>query len=178
MTETANKRLFFALHPDQQTRQGLLQIRDSLEISGGGPNHPQDLHATLAFLGQVTVDQYDCLLEAADRVSGAPFTLRIDRAGYWKRPQILWCGPTETPPELTRLMADLQQELGGCGFTREKRPYRPHVTLSRKSSRPPAAALTLPRPLAWQVDTFVLMETVAGGPSPHYRIRKKWCLGA
>ncbi len=157
-------------------RQGLLQVRDSPGVSDGRPNHPEDLHITLVFLGPVAPDQYDCVLETADRTSTPTFSIRIDRVGYWKRPHILWCGPSEIPLELNRLVSGLQRGLSGCGFTPEKRPYRPHVTLTRKSR--PVAAHALPRSLEWQVDSFVLMETVPGGPSPHYRIRKKWPLGS
>ena len=175
MSEGRKRRLFFALCPGPEVLQGLLRIRKALKIEGGRRLHPEDIHVTLVFLGTVAPEQYACVLEAAGGVREDAFTLAIDHLEYWKRSRILWCGPTETPPALGRLVAQLQKRLESCAFTPEARPYRPHVTLARNSRRPPEMAVE--QPVSWPVDDFALMETVAGGRDvPHYRVVRRWPL--
>ncbi|MET0025925.1 MAG: RNA 2',3'-cyclic phosphodiesterase [Sedimenticola sp.] len=168
------QRLFFALWPDQAVRKGLLRISRNLPRHGGRQLHPEDLHITLVFLGMVEADEYDCVVNAADRVAGQPFRFSIDRVDYWKRPRVLWCGPSETPAAMTELVQNLQQQLSVCGFEPEKRVYSPHVTLARKAH--PVDAYPLEAPLPWEVEEFALVVSQGGREPPHYNVLKKWTL--
>ncbi|MES9878611.1 MAG: RNA 2',3'-cyclic phosphodiesterase [Candidatus Sedimenticola sp. PURPLELP] len=168
------QRLFFAIWPDHRVRQGLLRIARSLPEHGGRELHPDDLHITLAFLGMVETDRYDCVIEAADRVSGAPFTLTLDHIDYWKRPKILWCGPRDTPSGLSQLVQNLQERLSVCGFEPEERPYAPHVTLARKARH--VDAYPLEKTMEWEVGEFALVVSRGGREPPHYQVLKKWTL--
>nr|WP_172838857.1 2'-5' RNA ligase family protein [Solemya velesiana gill symbiont] len=69
-------------------------------------------------------------------------------------------------------MQNLQQELIGCGFKPEKRPYSPHVTLARKARF--VDAYRLDEPLEWGVSEFVLVTSHGGRAPPHYEVVKKW----
>ena len=59
--------------------------------------------------------------------------ITMDRIGYFQRPDgdTWWVGVEEN-----RVLMNLQQELSSalraCGFTLEKRKYRPHITLGRR----------------------------------------------
>ncbi len=168
------RKLFFALWPDDSVREGLLGFSRALPAHGGRPPHPEDLHITLVFLGLVTPEQYPCVIHAADAVKAAPFSLAIDRVGYWQRPRILWCGPGKTPEDLTRLVLKLQQGLKACGFQPEKRAYSPHVTLARKAR--PVAGFSLERPLEWRPREFALVLSQDRGAPPRYRVLQRWPL--
>lgn len=176
MAEAGDQRLFFALWPDERTRAGLAALAGRVPGADGRATHPEDLHVTLAFLGVVAPDRLDCVLAAADAVRGEPFTLAVDRVGFWPRPRILWCGPEEHPPALPGLVAALQRGLGDCGFPPEKRPFRAHVTLARKARK--TGALELERPVPWPVSEFVLAGSRPGDPAPRYRILRRWPLDA
>jgi len=172
---TESERLFFALWPSPEVRERLAAVDTELPARHGRPVHPQDRHITLVFLGEVGPERRSCAEQAADRVRADRFELEIDHRGYWRRPRILWCGPSRTPDALLRLVESLQRELAVCGFEPETRPYAPHVTLARKS--PPAAAGPLSRAIPWRVEELVLVRSVEGGPPPRYEVLRRWSLG-
>jgi 2'-5' RNA ligase len=174
LTEQGTQKLYFALWPDHATRAALQRIGRSLPSHGGRPTHPEDLHLTLVFLGQVEAERFDCVLRAADAVRVKPFELTIDRTGYWRRPKILWCGPPETPRALDQLVAELQGELQKCGFQPEDRPYSPHVTLARKSR--PVEPIQLEEPLEWRVHEFTLVASLPVFKPPRYKVLRRWDL--
>jgi 2'-5' RNA ligase len=169
-----DRRLFFALWPDERTREQLAALARELPAADGRASHPQDLHVTLAFLGVVSPARLDCVLAAADAVRGAPFWLQVDRVGFWPRPRILWCGPDAHPPALLGLVDALRRELKACGFVPERRPFQAHLTLARKARK--TAGFGLERAVSWPVSDFVLAGSRPGDPAPRYRVIGRWPL--
>lgn len=166
------ERLFFALWPGEEQRSALARLqRDSLRH--GRETHPEDLHVTLVFLGDVIPEQRACAEAAADRVKGQPFRLVLDRIGSFPRARVVWCGASEHPQGLMDLVGALNRELLGCGFRPERRPYTAHVTLARNAR--PVEARALDRPIDWEVAEVVLVMT-GTGPPPRYRIVRRWSL--
>lgn len=171
---SGRKRLFFALWPDEEVRARLADLQSRLPQDQGRWVHPEDLHITLQFLGAVEPGQQACIAEAARAVRGEPFQLLIDQLDFFPRPQIVWAGVEEVPAPLKRLVEALGRNLQRCGFEPEKRAYRPHVTLLRKTT--PMASRRLPEPIPWKVDHFVLVESRPGGDPPWYRPLEGWAL--
>ncbi len=169
------RRLFFALWPDETVRAQLAALQERLPQAQGRWVHPEDLHLTLQFLGSVEPGRQACIAEAARAVQGEPFELEIDRIDFWSKPRIAWAGPEAVPRPLKRLVRMLAKKLEPCGFEPERRPYKPHVTLVRKST--PVAAMKLPEPILWAVEHFVLVESRPNGDPPHYRPVEGWPLG-
>lgn len=172
------KRLFFALWPDAGYREALLAAMRHWQH--GYParwSKPENLHLTLAFLGNVAASQAPRLLEAAQSIRAPAIALQLDRLEYWRKSQILCLTPTATPPELARLAADLSSALAKAGLTIGTRPFRPHLTLARAAPRPLTLAQDLPA-LAWQADALTLVESTrdSGGGS-RYAITHTWRLG-
>lgn len=176
MTEPGAKaqRLFFALWPDDDTRQRLCRVQQALAAAGGRRVHPEDLHVTLAFLGQVSAAQLPCVTAAADRVEAAPLDLDLDRLGWWRGPRVAWCAPARMPPPLPALVEQLWCALSECGFEREPRPYRPHVTLLRKAR--PLGDAALSEPIHWQIRDFVLVTSLSAPGAPRYKVLQRWPL--
>jgi len=172
--EMSSPRLFFALWPDAPTREALLQAQQALAVTGGRPLHPLDLHITLAFLGQVPPEQLPCVLAAAEQVQAAAHTLTLTRQGWWRGPRVAWCAPDETPPAMLELVDQLWNGLAGCGFEREARPFKAHVTLLRKARMVDEAPLASAIP--WVAHEFVLAASLPGPAVPRYEIRQRWAL--
>lgn len=170
------RRLFFALWPDGAGAEALAAAaRAAHKTCGGRPMGRDDLHLTLAFLGDATAERLAAAEEAAAGVAAAPFDFAIDRLGCWQHNRIFWAGCTETPPPLAALAQALGERLRAAGFVLEVRPFAPHVTLLRQvdcSRASPPLATAVP----WPAAEFVLAEsrrTPAGG---RYAVIGRWPL--
>jgi RNA 2',3'-cyclic 3'-phosphodiesterase len=175
LTETNTScRLFFALRPDAAQRAVLADWSAQLPPCHGRRVPADNIHLTLAFLGETEAERQDCLERAAGGVRSPPFELVVDRVGYFARARVLWVGPTQPPPALPQLVEQLNRALSPCGYVPEPRPFHPHVTLARKA-RPPRVELAPPH-CVWHVDRFCLMvsESAAGGA--RYRVIREYPL--
>lgn len=166
------QRLFFALWPDQTLRWELVRLWDRLPARGRRV-HPEDLHVTLVFLGDVSPERRACAEQVAEMTRGRGFDLTLDRLGSWPQSGILWCGAVQAPASLLDLVHGLQEGLRDCAFTPESRPYVPHVTLARQAR--PLSAQPLSPPLIWSARDFALVASHQGEP-PHYQVLRRWPL--
>ena len=169
-----HKRLFFALMPDEKICQQLADLHRHLPHRDGNRVHPQDLHVTLQFLGAVSSDQQVCVTKVADRIASAAFHLEITHLDYWSRSRVLVAEPESFPQELTELVKMLGDKLQRCGLAPEKRAYRPHITLARKTRAIPK--MPLPEAISWHVDHLFLLESRPDISPPWYRVIDSWML--
>ncbi len=169
----SGRRLFYALWPDDPVRRALARWQRDHLPAQARPTHVADLHLTLHFLGQVEEDRLESLRVLGRQQRFEPFELILDRIGHWRRPRVLWVGPSEIPQPLAGLYGALGKGLTELGFELDPRPFAPHVTLARKVARlPEALAFT---PLRWQVSEWALVESRAGD-RPLYHPLERWAL--
>ncbi|MFN3752000.1 MAG: RNA 2',3'-cyclic phosphodiesterase [Thiobacillus sp.] len=179
MAETAppqaeTLRLFFALWPDDATRDALDRAGKWLHRHWGGRRMRADtLHITLAFLGATPVDRLDAVIACADAVAVEPYELLLDQAGYWRHNRIGWLGASATPPQHVELVEALNAQLRMAGFFVDDRPHVPHVTLLRKSEGGEAPAC---RAVSWPVKDFVLVKSVTEAVGARYAVLRRWRL--
>jgi 2'-5' RNA ligase len=165
-------RLFFALWPDQATRRALAAWSEAVHAAcGGRRTPPENLHATLAFLGFTDPARLPALAEAARQVDAPAFELVIDRTGYFKQARIAWAGALTVPIALSALVENLRAQLSLLGLQFDPKPFAPHVTLARDARRPNVPA---PASLRWKVSDFALVQS-PGGQAP-YRVLERWPL--
>lgn len=170
------QRLFFALWPEAAARDALAGVIESLKPQLPARwIRPQNLHVTLAFLGDVEAERLTDLDAAADQVRSPGFELALDTIEYWRKPQILCLSPSAPQPVLETLAADLASQLRAADFKLEARPYRAHLSLARDAAGLPAET-RLPHPIRWQAKAFVLAESVKDRHGSAYRICKAWPL--
>lgn len=175
--EPLKHRLFFALWPEADTREALAGIIQPLKPRLAARwVRPQNLHITLAFLGDVEAERLDAVDAAADHIQAPRFELSLDTMEYWRRPQILCLSPSVPAPALGQLAADLASQLRTAGFALETRPYRAHLTLARNARGLPVDA-QLEQPVRWQATAFVRVESTQDSRGTCYRLRKTWPLG-
>lgn len=166
-------RLFFALMPDEATRDRLHHAAMQLKKAGapgGRWINPRRYHLTLQFLGE-----FDGLPQAlatqacaaAAKVEVAPFPLVLDRAGGFRNRSIpWWLGPAGEVPGLASLWHELGLELARAGVrVPGAQGFRPHVTVLRDASH--VLPETLIAPVTWYVDRFALVCSVPGGKSSY-----------
>lgn len=172
-----SRRIFFALCPDEHVRQQLWKLSGDMQLGRRTPI--ENLHITLIFLGSANTEQRECLEQAAASIQFLPFTLQIDRLGYWVRPKILWAGCREVPELLLSLVGQLQKNIEDCEFQSvQQQDYIPHVTLARKVSAGKGSRFCeqhhLIEPIKWPVKHFSLMESVTYAEGPVYKVLKSW----
>jgi 2'-5' RNA ligase len=170
-------RLFFALWPDAELLQVLIERLPALAVAPGArPQRPDQWHVTLEFLGQVPPARQALLREAAEEaVAGsAPFTVRFDRLEHWRKPQVL-CLAGQPRPPLLQLVTALRSALAQRGFEPDARAFRPHVTLARKVRR--ASAGCVVPPLDWPAAALALVRSVTGPGGSRYEPLVRWNLG-
>lgn len=167
-------RLFFALWPDDTTRDALNRTGKWLHQHWGGRRMCADtLHITLAFLGATPADKLDALYACADAVEGEAYELLLDQAGYWRHNRIGWLGASETPPQHVELVEALNAQLQAAGFPVDARPHVPHVTLLRKSLR---GEIPECRAVVWPIAGFVLVKSVTESDGARYEVMRRWGL--
>ena len=170
-------RLFFALWPDDEVR---FQIAENLKrFNIDSPKSRlvtnNNLHLTLHFIGNTSIEEMKCLEVKARRVNAEPIELTLDYSGYFKKPKVLWFGCQVTPKALYDLQRNLGEQIARCAYTPEMRPYAPHVTVARKIIEQPGSILI--EPVHWEVDRFVLVESISISGGVRYEVVESYLFG-
>lgn len=176
-------RLFFALMPDELTRERLHRAAEQLKATHaplGRWINPRRYHLTLQFLGDFDGLPPQVVRQAstaAASVRVAPFTLVVDRAGSFRNRSIpWWLGPSADAPGAGSLWQDLGTALASAGVRLPGgQGFRPHVTVLRDAGA--ALAETAIDPIPWRVESFTLVHSVLGAHSA-YTPLGTWALKA
>jgi len=168
-------RLFFGIGLNLRARRRLQRWLAAHPL-GGRPTHPQDLHLTLVFLGQVETEQLAPLLAQVDQLPlPQPFALEFTRLRHWYRPGVLSLSAEQVPDTLNQLHTQLAQLAEQLGRPAERRPFVAHITLMRKLHRPLKVYPAAPR-LQLQVNGFALYRSLLDQPPPRYQVVRHWGL--
>lgn len=126
-------RLFTAIPFSEAVCAALLEAQAQLRWQGAQANftRPENLHLTLAFLGE-TPRQRDAV-RVMDAAVCPSFAMTVEGGGRFG--QLYWAGVT-ADALLEKLASRLQNSLRAAGFAVEKRPFRPHITLARQLTAP------------------------------------------
>jgi 2'-5' RNA ligase len=142
----------------------------------------ENLHLTLAFLGQTPDERLGDVTAAASDAAAAvsSFTLAFDRAGRFPergRPRVVWLGLAEGAPSVLELGAGVSAGLRSRGLRFDDRPLAPHLTLARvvedasaAEAKTVGAALEgLPIPtLRFEVTEITVVQSVLSPKGPRY----------
>ena len=139
-------RLFIAINFNNETRSRLLTLCDELrgKSERGNFSAPENLHLTLAFIGEVSPKKVDSIKAIMDTITLEPFAATIDRLGTFSRGTLWWAGLSEDQP-LMDLQHEIEHKLALCGFEMDGHKYSPHITLGRE-------VVTDSKP--WQIEPF------------------------
>lgn len=131
-------RLFIALELPQTAVRHAAGVIGQLKRSGPDIKwvKPDTLHVTLKFLGEVDTEDADDL---AMDLGGAfndvkALELGIGGCGAFpnpRQPEVIWLGLTGDTQGLARLASKTEAVCEAHGFPREKRAFKPHLTLGR-----------------------------------------------
>lgn len=105
-------------------------------------------HVTLKFLGEVASERVGAIQAALSGIQHGPFEISYRGLGFFPnehRPRVLWAGVGTIDAEpsepgagggstLAHLAAEIEAVLAPLGIPREKREFKPHLTLARFDS--------------------------------------------
>ncbi|RFU66268.1 RNA 2',3'-cyclic phosphodiesterase [Peribacillus glennii] len=133
-----NTNYFFALTLPDETKEYIYDMTE--EIRSEFPFkkwlHKDDYHITLAFLGNAPEEMRKKSMELVkgSLSNEGPFSLslhRISTFGERHNPRILWAGVTGEE-RLFDIQKKVYQECLQAGFSLDKKPFKPHITIARK----------------------------------------------
>lgn len=135
-------RAFIAVYPPLEIRENLLQkAQDLLPGNEFRWAKPANVHLTLKFLGDIGEESLTGLQESLDAVCKRHEQFEVVPRGIGAFPsprkaRIVWAGVDKGADALRTLVEDLEGPLSVLGFEREKREFKPHITLGRSRNRP------------------------------------------
>lgn len=172
MSEAAETvRLFFALWPPSGL-QGKLAAWAKQAAGRGRAMRRENIHLTLAFLGETDRASLPELNALASEVRFDAIRLRLDRVGYWPHNRIIWCGASEEQHALAALVADLLARLAAAGVRYDPKPFVSHVTLVREAASLPAAPAWIP--ILWEASDFALVSSARVEGRVAYRVLQRF----
>ncbi len=161
-------RLFLALTPPPELRTRFGELADLAQARCGGRRMPDNnLHLTLAFLGEVSPTRREALVNWVEQLAVPPGCWTLDSWGCFRVPRIVWIGGTPPDPALQRLHGRLWQALATLGFEGEPSRYVPHLTLLRRAERLETQELPAFR-IDWPYRQVELIHSVTGPGGSHY----------
>lgn len=96
-----------------------------------------NIHLTLKFLGNVSTSNLEMMKEIMEKIVSEHQASDISVGGIGTfpkphAPRVIWIG-MEVAGELMSLQHDIELETARLGYARERRPFSPHLTISRVS---------------------------------------------
>ncbi len=179
---------------DYQQRQADKFASAMEDTSRGIPikwTEPENLHLTLAFLGNIKDKNVEAVFEPVRQVAEnhSRFEFNLEKSIYGPPqvtpPKMIW-GMVKKTLELEAVKKDLDERLEQAPeffFQREKRDFSPHITLARfktvlwrliEPENQPEVAEDLN--LSFPVESIEVMESVLKKEGPEYKILKSFSL--
>ena len=141
-------RLFIAIDLDDTIRSALTAMQESMRRQNvhGNYTKPENLHLTLAFIGEY--GDPEAVLEALASVPLQPFSLTL--RGFGSFGNLYWAG-LEDSGALSAYVKRLRHALAERDIPFDRKKFSPHITLLRQASeglprlRVPEAAMEVRR---------------------------------
>lgn len=133
-------RLFIALDIPVEARARLTEYMERARLLAPDARwaRVEGIHVTLKFIGHVDDAVVEKIKAALVPIKAVPFKVQFTGVGFFPNPnaaRVFWAG-VDGGDNLPRLASTIDAALERLGFARETKPYHPHLTLARTSSRP------------------------------------------
>ena len=122
-------RLFIALQLNSEMKKALIDLQDRMQRLGvrGNFTKPENLHLTLAFIGEYP-DPED-VIDVLEMIRFQPFQISLEGIGSFRN---LWWAGLSGSDELKNLAKRLRRGLAEAGIPYDRKKFSPHITLVRK----------------------------------------------
>ena len=122
-------RLFVAINFDEEIKGALKEVQNKMKLQGvrGNYTRPENLHLTLAFIGEYSDPGF--VKEVVEGIRIAPFDISLDGMGSFGN---LWWVGIKKNDRLEVLARILRRRLAENDVPFDRKRFSPHVTLIRK----------------------------------------------
>lgn len=128
-------RVFIAINFDETMSDELMHTITLLKkyLIKGNETRRENLHLTLAFLGEVARSRMEELTNAMDNVMFPPFYIELLGIRQFKvRGEALYYREVDYPEDLLVMRQQLADELKLANFSIDETEFKPHITLARR----------------------------------------------
>ena len=134
-------RLFVAVRLGRAFESALMRIQNGMRTAGirGNYSKPENLHITLAFIGEYGDPQK--ALDAVKSVKFEPFDIKLSRLGSF--PGIFWAG-IDGCDRLNKCADDVRAALSERGIQYDRKKFSPHITLIRQPDKAAYPKIAVP----------------------------------
>jgi 2'-5' RNA ligase len=127
-------RVFIAVDLPNELREQLAELERDLEPLTDTARWvaPESIHITLKFIGEVPEKRIEDIDAALTGLTWKSFTITVRGVGFFpgnRSPRVFWAGMEA--PTMQKLAEELDSRMERLGFEKEKRAFRPHITLAR-----------------------------------------------
>ena len=175
-------RLFIAITLPEDVQDRIAGLANGLP--GARWVHPDNLHLTLRFLGEIDGGQAADIDTALTELHLPGFDLSlagVSHFGEGRKLRQLWVG-VDPNPQLSRLQSKIESAVVRAGLSPERRKFKAHVTLARFKSNPGAKLQdflshhALFRLAPFAVESFTLYSSFLSHEGAIYRAEAEYPL--
>ena len=154
--------------PTSPTRVALASLSDDIRqrIDHRRATRADDLHLTLAFIGDLNDNLAFDLADAITHLRVEPIAFHLDSLGFFEEAGVVWVGAaTETTKPLAALADRVRAKLDKFDVAYDHRPLAPHITLLRGVKAFTSEEI---RPILWRVESIALYRSAPAGNASRY----------
>jgi 2'-5' RNA ligase len=176
-------RVFIAIDIPNEIRDRLGAVQEKVRSSTASARWvaPESIHVTLKFIGEMPEKRREDIDQALRGLTWKSIRVKVRGVGFFpgnRSPRVLWAGLEAASME--GLAKEIDSRLEHAGFDRERRAFRPHLTLARaKGSRLDKALVTAATPFTetefgtFTVNQIYLFEsTLKAGGSVYTKLKE------
>jgi 2'-5' RNA ligase len=175
-------RLFVGLSIPQSVAQSLMLLQGG--VPGARWQSREQLHLTLAFIGDVDGNIADDIDEALAGIAAPDFSLQLHGVGQFgdRQPHSLWAD-VRPNPALDHLQRKVVSAIRRIGTPPDKHKFTPHVTLARLRHPDTEKMIdwlgyhALYTSAEFPVEAFHLYSSLLTGDGSVYRVEEDYPLG-
>ena len=127
-------RVFIAIEIPNKIRQALGEIQHDLRSLTNSVRWValDSIHLTLKFMGETPEKRIEEINTGLTGLTWKRFTVTVRGVGFFpgtRSPRVFWAGMAA--PTMKELAEEIDVRMERVGFDKEKRAFRPHITLAR-----------------------------------------------
>ena len=158
-------RLFIAVNFCEKIKNQIIVLQEQLRDQSlkGNFTRPENLHLTLAFLGETPEEKIGLIYRIIEEIKTPPLEIYFNRTGCFthSRKELWWVGADPKSPGLPFLQAiqgQLVDLLIKAGLPVDRRSFNAHITLGREIKHSMPIILDNPA-ITVRVDRISLMKS-------------------